>query len=249
MRKWKLGSKLRDVSLSTAILAVVFAGNAFAVSSISTSPNYQVSETEFGSSSRTENCSGQYCAQASIGDPTSGESKSTSSTASFGEIKQEDPLLEVIVDPGVSNLGVLTSETTASKTMVVRVRNYLSNGYVLQITGDSPKYAGHNLATPSSPTSATAGSEQFGINVAANTSPNVGASPVQVPSDQFSFGRAETGYDTPNQFKYSNGDIVARSDTESGRTDYTISFIVNISNMTPAGRYSGDFSAVVTPVY
>jgi hypothetical protein len=164
-------------------------------------------------------------------------------------VTESDPLLEVIVDPGVSNLGTLTAEQTAYKTSIVRVRSYLSNGYILQVFGNPPKYGGHTLSTPSTPSSSVPGTEQFGINAALNTTPSVGADAVQVPSNETSFGVVNDDYKIPNKFKYVNGGEVARSLTESGQTDYTISMIVNISNATPAGHYSGDFSVVVTPFY
>lgn len=230
-----------------ALIAVGSTNAAFAVTS--SSSNYQLSESQFNSGSLDENCSDEYCARASIGSLTAGDSEGTTSTASFGPVTPNEPMLEVIVDPGESNLGVLTTEQTASKTMIVRVRNYLSNGYVLQITGDPPKYNGHTLATPSTPTASTPGVEQFAINSAVNTTPAIGAAPVQVPSSQFSFGYVEADYSTPDLFKYESEDVVARSLVSSGRTDFTISMIVNISNDTPAGHYSGDFSAVVIPVY
>lgn len=233
------------------LLAVVLAGGgtATALATTSRSTNYQTTEMQLGTTSSLESCSGQYCAKATIGDMTTGISTSTNNSAKFGSVTEGEPLLEVIIGEGESNLGVLNTENTATKTMTVQIRNYLSDGYVLQIMGNAPKYGGHTLNAPSTPTQARAGTEQFGINAAANTTPEVGASPVQVPSTATSFGVVGDDYHTPNLFKYTSGDVVARSQSESGRTDYTISMIVNISNATPAGHYSGDFSAVVIPVY
>ena len=56
-------------------------------------------------------------------------------------------------------------------------------------------------------------------------------------------------YNIPNWFKYRSGETVARSLTDSGRTDYTVTMIVNISSSTPAGEYAGDFAAVVIPAF
>lgn len=239
-----------QLALLTALVCVAGTGTAFATSSSSSSANYQITETQFGSSSNAETCSTQYCAQSSAGAQATGTSTSSGGTsATFGQITTDEPLLEVIVESGASDLGTLTAETTASKTMTVRIRNYQSNGYVLQITGDAPKYANHILNTPSTPTASTPGTEQFGLNAVANTTPNIGSNPVQVPSSDTSFGEAAPGYDTPNVFQYASGAVVGQSLTASGRTDYTISMILNISNNTPAGRYYGDLSAVVIPVY
>lgn len=214
----------------------------------SSSTNYKVTETEFGSSSNNEVCHGQYCSRTSLGDIVAG----TSGTAMFGPITPDIPTLEVIVEPGPgpSHLGVLTTDQTATRTMKVKVRSYLSNGYFLQITGSAPTYAGHSLETPTTPTASTPGSEQFGINVVANTVPTTfGANPVQTPNSEFSYGEVMSDYATPNHYMYQPGSTVARSNVQSGQTDYTISMIVNVSDKTPAGHYVSDFSAVVVAMY
>lgn len=230
-------------------MLVASGGAGVALAETSKSTNYQTTETQFGAGSSQQTCSDQYCARTSIGDVAGGSGVSSGSTATFGSITSNEPLLEVIVDPGESNLGTLDTEHTASKSMVVRIRSYLSNGYTLQITGTPPKYGNHTLATPTTPTAAAPGTEQFALNAVANTSPNVGADLVQVPDAQTSFGEVNDNYKTANLFKYVSGDVVAHSAKSSGQTDFTISMIVNISNSTPAGHYSGDFSAVVIAGY
>lgn len=246
MRTMRLWAHTRFLLVVT-LLSVFCVGTVFATTSSST--NYQVTETQFNAGASLESCSDQYCAQASIGDLAIGSGSAVALTAEFGSITNEEPMLEVIVEPGASDLGTLSTERTATKTTVVKIRNYLSGGYVLQMIGDPPTYQDHTLAAPTTPTQSDAGTEQFAINAVANTSPEVGADPVQVPSEQTSFGFAEELYNTPNLFRYVSGDVLARSQRESGRTDYTVSMIVNISSSTPAGHYTSDFSAVVIPVY
>jgi hypothetical protein len=245
--------KQRPWRYSKLILLAVFitiGGTGTAFATTSTSNNYQVSETQFGGGSSLESCSGQYCAKTSIGNIGGNTGGSSSGgNATFGDLPDGEPRLEMIVDPGVSKLGVLTTEQTATKTTSVQIRNYLGDGYTLQIVGDPPKFAGHTLSTPSSPTSSTPGVEQFAINVTSNSTPNVGAAPLQVPSGITTFGVVDGDYDNSNQFMYSSEDVIARSDAKSGRTDYTISFIINISNATPAGHYEGEYSAVLVPAF
>lgn len=233
--------------LLAACVPLVFAGTTFAVTS--SSNNYQVTETQFSSGTNTRSCSGSYCAKVTIGDTAIGSAANGVNTAKFGSDVGSDPLLEMIVEAGESNLGVLTTETTATKVTKVKIRTHLSEGYVLQIIGDPPKYSGHTLKTSNTPAQSVPGTEQFGINLAANTNPVVGENLVQVPDAQTSFGVVADNYKAPNLFMFMSGDVVARSTTSSGQTDYTISMIVNIANETPAGKYSGDFSAVVIPVY
>lgn len=239
---WKYSKPL----LVAALLTIGSAGSVFAQSS--SSDSYQVTETQFSSGSTLESCSGSYCARATIGDG-GGFASSPNNSASFGSVTPDEPMLEVIVNPGESNLGVLSTEETATKTTTIQIRNYLSDGYTLQITGDPPTYSTHSLATPSTPTASDPGTEQFGINAVANTAPSVGANPAQVPSGDFSFGSVLANYATPNLFMYNSGDVIARSTTSSGRTDYTISMIINVSNSTPAGKFNGEYAAVVIPIY
>lgn len=233
------------------LLAVMFVvvGAGTALATTSQSPRFELSEPEFGAGSSLETCSGRYCAQASIGDIGGGISAGGTSSATFtgGLGAVEEPLLEVIVEPGVSNLGVLRTDSTAHRELVVKIRTYLSDGYIMQIVGDPPRYGNHTLATPSSPVASAAGTEQFAMNVVANTAPSVGANPEQFPSSEMSFGYVMPNYETANRFMYQSGAVVARSDTESGQTNYTITMIVNVAGSTPAGHFSGDYAAVVTP--
>ena len=235
--------------LGQALIAILLvAGHVTSSHAItSTSNNFEVSETQFGAGSTQQSCSAQYCGQVSLGSSSSGASAGT--TATFGALQSDEPRLEMIVTPGPSNLGILSPESTATKTTSIQIRNYMGAGYTLQIVGSPPKIASHTLNPLSSPLASKPGAEQFGINVVANTTPSVGASPLQFPSDQGDFGAAADDYKTTNLFKYLDGDVVARSSAPSGRTDYTISMIVNISSATPAGHYTSDFSAVVMPAY
>lgn len=239
----------RYVTLVLLAVLVPIASSGTSFAETSSSSHYQVTETQFTSGTSVQSCSGSYCAKVSVGDAAVGDAASTNNTAKFGSITNSDPLLEVIVESGKSDLGTLTTEKTGTKTMTVKIRNYLSGGYVLQIVGDPPKYNGHTLATSDTPVQSVPGTEQFGINAVANTNPSVGSNLVQVPDDKTSFGAVYDNYNVPNLFMFQSGDNVAHSVKSSGETDYTISVIVNISSATPAGHYSGDFSAVVIPVY
>ncbi|MDB5162703.1 MAG: exported protein of unknown function [Candidatus Saccharibacteria bacterium] len=243
MQKRRLLGYVLLIGLTVSIV-IGGASTAFAITS--SSNNYQMTETQFGSSQKS--CSGQYCAQTSIGEATDGKTIA-SSTAEFQDVIDNEPLLDVVIEAGASNLGVLSTETTATKTTSIKIRNYLTGGYTLQLIGDAPKFGDHTLRTPNEPTASTPGVEQFAVNAVANTAPVVGANPVQVPDNQQTYGLVNTDYHFSNLYKYLSQDVIAHSDKDSGRTDYTISMIVNISSSTPAGKYSGDFMAVVIPSF
>jgi len=253
MKRWNNGNKNSQLVAGTVLVAAFFmmalipAGHAYAQQSSST--NYMVNEVQMGAGSSLEDCSTNYCARTSAGDLVAGSGSSTNYSAQFGFNTSDEPFLEVITQAGNHDLGVLDSSTTASTAAYVKVRSYQSQGYVIQITGSPPKNGAHALAAIPSPSSAQPGAEQFGLNLVQNSNPAVGADPVQVPDGTFSFGSIMSNYSTSDLFMYQDGDIVAHSLSSSGETDYTLSMIFNISNITPGGQYKGSLSAVVTPVF
>ncbi len=234
------------------MLCLGFGGTGAAVSS---SNNYQVTETQFGPGSSQNDCSENYCAQTSAGDTVAGSISSDNYGASAGSDSTDIPTVEVLVTDASHDLGVLSATATATATSTIAVRTYLSNGYVMQITGSPPKQGSHAIIAmgpagqTACPCTSHPGAEQFGINFANNTSPDIGAAPVQLPSGDTIFGQAETNYNQPDLFTYEDGAVVAHSDTSGGQTVYTMSMILNISNVTPGGRYQGALSAVVVPLY
>jgi hypothetical protein len=231
------------------LVAALFVVTPFASGRVfaqSASNNYQMVESQFGNTTSNESCSDNYCASVSIGN----DSQASSATApEFGKANYSEPLLEMIVISGDSNLGELTTEKTGTKIMQVKIRNYLTGGYRLQILGDAPKYQNHVLATPSSPVASQPGTEQFGINAVENSTPDVGATPVLQPDEGNGTGLVLANYKIANQFMYVSGQTIAETAENTGGADYTVSMIVNISNETPAGKYSGDFAAVVMPYF
>lgn len=234
--------------IGLALVAALFVafplvnGKVFAQGS--SSNNYQMVESGFGNTTSNESCSTEYCASVSIGN----DSSSSATIPEFGKANYSEPFLEMIVAPGESNLGELTTEKTGAKTMQVKIRNYLTGGYRLMLVGDPPKYGARKLNAPSAPTTSRPGTEQFGVNVVANTTPVVGASPkLQDGGDATPL--VMSNYNTANKFMYVPGQVLAETQTNTGGAEFTISMIVNISNATPAGKYSGDFAAVVVPYF
>jgi hypothetical protein len=150
------------------------------------------------------------------------------------------------------------SESSASTTTATfSVESYLASGYIVQTIGNPPASNGvtpHTLSALTSGGTSSPGTEQFGINLVANTigcgaPANVGANPVQVPDSTFSFGAAAAGYNTCGSFKYNNGDTIAISSKSSGETDYTISYLFNINHSTPDGQYTFRQSIVATATF
>lgn len=232
-----------------APLLLVFSSTALAQSS---STNYMVNEYFFGSGGELEACSDAYCSKQSAGETAVGNTSSNLYDAQAGFNTTDEPVLEVMTSGSV-DFGVLSANETKSGSVAVQVRTYLASGYTMRITGPAPTMSSneetHSLISPSTPTAPAAGTEQFGVNLRANNTPSVGADPVQVPDSSFSFGLLTTDYNTPDLYMYSDGAPVAYSDSSSGQTNYTVSMIANMSNLTPAGKYTTNLSVVVTSTF
>jgi hypothetical protein len=135
---------------------------------------------------------------------------------------------------------------------IFSVFNYTSYGYAVQITGNAPTSGAHTISPMTTTAIAQPGIEQFGINLVANTSPkSFGSNP---DNGSFGFGiigsgPGDTSYSTPNEFRYVSGETIASAPKSSGQTNYTISYIVNTSSITPGGRYTSDQTVIVTGTY
>ena len=233
--------------LLLSVLLVV--GTPITIHALS-SPNYIIDEDFVGGGGSVDASSPNYRSQDSIGAPAVGDSESVNNQTQSGATTTSDPMLEFSVDTTSVAFGSLLPSLTRTGTVAFSVRNYTSSGYVVQAIGTPPSNGAHTLSNMSSATGSSVGTEQFGMNVVANTAPvSFGADPLQVPSGDFSYGMAATGYNTTNVFKYVPGDVIARANESSGRTDYTISYIANVSATTPGGTYMAAQSLICTGTY
>lgn len=271
----KIWRSLVTVTACVGIFAVAGLSQASATS-CATNPdqqtcsnNYGVSESFFGTGG-VDTCPTQganaYCAKQSAGELTVGNVKGTAYQAQAGFNTDRLPYIEIVAQTPSVDVGVLSTSHPNVGTSQFYVKSYLSSGYVVQTWGAPPTYASHTFNTSSTPVASSVGTEQFGINLAANNvagavdgtgavTPNFGATPSQDPDSSFSFGYVyhDVGsnqvYDTANSFKYTNGDIIAASNSSSGYTHYTISYLFNISAITPAGTYIMNQSLVATATF
>lgn len=237
-------------SLSFLAVLVVFGSTGVVQAAQSSSSHFQVNEVQFGSGGDLHDCSANYCAKTSAGETAVGNTKSTNYQAQGGFNTNRTPYIQFMVNAANIDLGVLSTGSTKTATATFSVKTYLSSGYNVITASDPPKNGNKFLTGLTTPTAPATGQEQFGINLVANTSPTTfGANPVQVPSSTFSFGAAAAGYNTANKYKYVKGDVIASSTKSSGETDYTMSYIFNISNTTAGGAYTMQHVLVATSTY
>lgn len=236
----------------------------------SCSGSYGVSETFFGTGGQLgvpgDGCSSSYCAKTSVGELTVGSTSSGTYQAHAGFNTNREVYIEFIVNTPTVDLGVLDPAETHVGTASFSVKTYLAEGYQVMTHSPGPQNGSHTMQLMSGANNTSVvGQEQFGMNLAANDCPSTAppateqggctsgtqfsSAPQQDPDSTFSFGYAAPGYDTPNQYQYNDNDVIAKSDKSSGTTNYTISYLFNISNVTPAGTYTMDQDLVATSTF
>ena len=242
--KWRRELLALGVSL---VALCVWSGVAYAQSS---SSNYKVNEYFFGTGGELSPSSANYQAKMSAGELTVGNTSSANYQFNAGFNTSDTPLLEFAVNGGTYDMGTIGAGVTGTAVASFTVRNYLSSGYVVVMYGTPPTNAqGHTLPGLSSATTSQPGTEQFGVNLVANTNPTIGSNVGQVPDSTFSYGTPVAGYDTPNYFKFVSGDTIALSSKSSGQTNYALSMIANATTVTPDGQYGGTLDLEVVPTF
>lgn len=243
-------SRLLLTLLLVAVAAIL--QEAF-VSAQGASGNYRIDESFIGPGGALESGSTNYQFQAgqqATGANAIGPGSSTNYQAVAGAVTPSEPTLRCTLNTSSINFGGLSIGAATTATAGFSVLNYTSYGYNVAIVGATPSNGAHNLNALASNAASSSGTEQFGINLVANTSPTTfGANPLQVPDNTFSFGEAAANYNTANSYRYVNGENIATAPKSSGQTDYTISYIINIANTTPGGAYSGNQVIVCTGTY
>jgi hypothetical protein len=240
------------MALGGIVSIVVLGLNPVAYAADAQSSNYSVDQVFMGAGGELNACSASYCAKQSAGEIAQGNTASNAFKAQAGFNTDRNPYLAFSVVGSSTDLGTISTAGTATASGTFAVKTYLAQGYVVTLASNPPtnltgSYTIAGLTAPSLP---AIGTEQFGINLVANSNPIVfGAPPVQVPDNTFSFGTVAAGYGTTNNYKYVKGDPIASSSQSSGETDYTISFIYNISNLTADGTYVYNGVLVATSTY
>jgi len=97
----------------------------------------------------------------------------------------------------------------------------------------------------SSATTSSVGSEQFGINLKNNATPDVGAE----CSGSAPIAAAATGYSTADNFKFVSGETVASASNAINTTTCTISYLANIAGTTEAGSYTTTLTYIASGTF
>ncbi|MDZ7744725.1 MAG: hypothetical protein U5K77_03125 [Candidatus Saccharibacteria bacterium] len=247
--KWKKTNR----TLLLSVLLIVSAAIPVAAQTPSSS-NYSVDEYFFGTGGEVDMNSDNFNAQGSSGSLGVGESSSAGFRSEAGFLSQNAPFLEFVVQSNSVDLGTLDVGSTASGDANFYVRTYLSSSYSIITLSDPPTNGSVELDGMATTDTPSVGTEQFGINLVENTTPNIGANPTNVPDDDFADGAAAAGYNVADQFRYGKGETIAQSPATAGnqavgQTNYTISYVANVSSITPGGAYVMEHELAAVPTF
>lgn len=140
------------------------------------------------------------------------------------------------------NLGTLSTSTPASGSHTMTIATNAASGMVATVAGTTLTSGGNTITACAAGCTSTINSEQFGINLKDNVTPNVGLE----ASGTAPIGVAATGYATVDNFRFVTGETIASSTGGINSTVFTISYLANISGATEAGTYTTNLTYTAT---
>lgn len=189
--------------------------------------------------------SGNYFSDESIGEFGTGEAKSTSyiDDAGFWAMVGDTEVITFNITDSSADLGALDKNVVRYDSAAFSVATTSKNGYVVEFLGDSLSSDSHIISPIATPTGSSPGNEQFGFNLRQNSNPTTGVDP------SGGNGQAASGYNSPNAYKFNSGDVIAQANQPSIYTNYTISFIGNITGISDAGEYATNLTVIAIGKY
>jgi hypothetical protein len=142
------------------------------------------------------------------------------------------------------NLGNLSTNIARAGTSQFAGGTNSASGYTIFVQGTTMTSGNNtikalNVQTPSFP-----GNNQFGINLRDNSVPNIGSNPSGSGS-----AAPMANYNTPNLYKYLNGEAIARSTLPSDYNRMTVSYMINIDDSQAPGVYASTFTYLATATF
>ena len=236
-------------SIPTVIGMTVLLLSPVMIDARTESTNYTIWADVFSSGGSEESSSTNYQLSDTIGEGVILSATTTSTgygiKAGFREL-YADQFVTFSVSASSVDFGTLSASAASTASHTMTIDTNATGGFTVTVAG-STLTSGSDTITEIGSTAAvsSAGSEQFGINLVANTSPSVGAA----PSGTAPIGSAPSPYGTADNFAYSTGSTVASASQDINETTYTVSYIANIASGTESGTYTTTltYSATANP--
>lgn len=144
----------------------------------------------------------------------------------------------------VIDLGDLTTSRAGSGESQMMASTNAELGLAIAMYGTTMT-SGNNVVNPLTvPTVSAPGNSQFGLNLRANSNPNIGENP-----SGNGIANPTPNYNIPNRYTFNNGDIVATSPDVTDTRKFTSSYIVNVSPGQPPGVYTATLTYICTATF
>lgn len=142
------------------------------------------------------------------------------------------------------DFGTFSPSAASSGTSVMAASTNADSGYSITVNGATLTSGLDTITALASQTASSVGTEQFGLNLVANTVPSVGANVSGAGS-----GTATANYGTTNQFRFVTGDSVGSASTNTDANAFTVSYLVNIGGATEPGTYTATMTYICTATF
>lgn len=223
------------VSLNLKIKILLIMGALFCpvlVYGAMSSGNYQIFADGFMYAGDSDLNSSNYMMVAGGGEIGMGLSDSANYSLRAGTPAiDREPSIGITMSPDRLDFGVLSSAGASAVSNSLQVFSNSHSGYILKIYGQTLTSGANTIDAIGAAAQASGpGTEQFGVNLVANTVPAIGAAPV------LRHAVLDSDYGTANQFAFTDADTVATA-TKPSRDSFTVSYIANIAGGTAAGLY------------
>lgn len=141
-------------------------------------------------------------------------------------------------------LGTLTASSTGSGTSTMTAATNAGSGYAITVNGSTLTSGANTITALNSQTASSQGTEQFGINLRDNATPNVGSDVSGTGT-----GAVASNYNTADQYRFVSGDTVASAAAATNSNTYTVSYIANISSITEPGSYATTLTYIMSATF
>lgn len=141
-----------------------------------------------------------------------------------------------------TDMGTLSPSSTLTAQSQMAVGTNASGGFAITANGLSMSAGTNSIDPLEVPTESVQGTNQFGMNLVANSLPQIGGD----PEGEWTNAIGSADYSIPNKYKYKPGDVVAYSPNVSLMKKFTVSYIVNSSDDLHPGVYSTTISFVAS---
>lgn len=142
------------------------------------------------------------------------------------------------------SLGTITASSTGSGTSTMSAATNAGTGYVITVNGSTLTAGANTITALNAQTASTQGTEQFGINLRDNATPNVGSDVSGAGT-----GAVASNYNTADQYRFVSGDTVASAAAATNSNTYTVSYIANISSITEPGSYATTLTYIMSATF